>query len=297
MTKKTRKLIVLVMSVGPYEKNGTAKYLRKIGAPKGSVKICLPKEKEENAKSYEDKGIDVYVYDQAKYINKDFEYFGFRPRNCGGIGRQGIAEATEKFGADDVVILQLDDDTSDYRACKVVEGKVKSATVGTFDELQELMNGLQDFYEATNIEAMGRTGATMPDPTKHFANRKIFNNFIMRKEFGANYWGFAALTSDDYRFNIYHAMTDIRATRSYQNIAITFTQNQGDRNDGNAVIYNSDCSWKKSFALKMICPWAAQQRVDKDTNRWLFRENMAMTKLHPPICVVDEHGEIVGKEA
>ena len=103
---KPKPIKILVMSVGEYEKNYTTKYLVEIGA-KEHVTVCLPKQYEDNAESYRREGVDVYVYDEKKYINGDFEFFGFKPRNCGGVGRQGIAEATEKYG-DDYLIYQLE---------------------------------------------------------------------------------------------------------------------------------------------------------------------------------------------
>lgn len=78
-------------------------------------------------------------------------------------------------------------------------------------------------------------------------------------------------------------------------VSISFTQSQGDRDDGNAVIYNGDCSWKKSFSLKMMFPWCVDQRIKKEANRVLFRENIAAAKVFPPICVTNEQGEIVGR--
>ena len=78
-------------------------------------------------------------------------------------------------------------------------------------------------------------------------------------------------------------------------LCISFTQNQGDRTDGNAVLYNGDCSWKKSWTLKMMAPWGVEQRLVKETNRVLFRENPRGSILYPPICLADENGQIIGK--
>ena len=69
-----KKVKVLVMSVGPYEKNGTIKWLEKINA-KELATVCLPKEFEENSEGYTKRNIDVFIYDEKKYINDDFEYF------------------------------------------------------------------------------------------------------------------------------------------------------------------------------------------------------------------------------
>ena len=235
------------MSVGEYDSNGTAKWLEKIGAVDLGV-IVLPKQFEENASSYKKRGFEVYIYDEKKYINEDFEFFGFKPRNCGGVGRQGIAEAVEKYG-DDYICFELDDDTAGY-VVKNVE-KDKSTNLRDRESLIELVNAFDKFYELTGVECMGKTGAT--PPTGDFiSNRKIFNNFIMRKGEKLNFDGFKALCSDDVRFNLYHNLLDARPMVSTELVSITFTQNQGDRKDGNAVIYNGDYSWKKSYTLKMM---------------------------------------------
>lgn len=287
--KKMKPIKVLVMSVGEYKKNGTCKWLKKIGAVDLGV-VVLPKEFEENKKSYENEGFEVYIYDEKKYINDDFEFFGFKKRNCGGIGRQGIAEATEKYG-DKYICFELDDDTGDYRVYK----EDKSKSVRSRDDLIKLVNAFDDFYNLTGIELCGRTGAT-PLQYRFISNRKLFNNFIMRKGNKNNFDGFKALTSDDCRYNIFRNLLDRTPMCSADKVSIVFTQNQGDRTDGNAVIYNGDYSWKKSFGLKMICPWAVAQRLKKEENRYLFRENILGSKLYPPICT-EENGKVVGKVA
>ena len=281
---------VLIMSVGDYSKNGTAKWLKKIGAEDLGC-VCLPKQFEENAESYRSQGLEVYIYDEKKYINKDFEFFGFKPRNCGGVGRQGIAEAVEKFG-DDYICVELDDDTAGY-SVKSVE-KDKMTNIRDKEAFVELIEALNEFYETTGIDCMGKTGATPPSG-KFIANRKIFNNFIMHKGNEMNFKGFAALCSDDQRFNIYMNLLKAKPTISTELISITFTQSQGDRKDGNAVLYNGDYSWKKSYALKMIAPWAVEQRILQETNRMLFRENYQPSRLFPPISIMDQFGNITGK--
>lgn len=106
---KTRRPIkVLVMSVGEYKKNKSVKYVEQIGGREHIV-VCLPQQYEANADSYRQRGIEVFIYDEQRYINEDFEYFGFMPRNCGGVGRQGIAEAVERYG-DEFLCFQIDDD-------------------------------------------------------------------------------------------------------------------------------------------------------------------------------------------
>lgn len=284
-----KEIKILVMSVGSYEKNGTIKWLEKIKAQDLAV-VCLPKEFEGNKESYEKKNITVYIYDEKKYINNEFEYFGFKPRNCGGIGRQGIAEATEKYG-DEYICFQLDDDMGGYSVRKSEINK--STNIRNKEDLIELINTFDEFYNTTGIECMGKTGATPPNGD-FVSNRKIFNNFIMRKGNGLNFDGFKALCSDDQRFNLYQNLMNRRPMISTELVNITFTQSQGDRNDGNAVIYNGDYSWKKSFGLKMMMPWGVEQYLVRETNRTLFRENFRPSDLFPPICVED-NGKIVGQ--
>lgn len=284
-----KSLLVLVMSVGEYSSNWTVKWLRKIGGENNTI-VCLPKQFKENATSYERNGIETYIYDESKYINKDFEFFGFKPRNCGGVGRQGIAEAVEKFATDDNVILELDDDTSQICCRKEIDGKQKSSGIKRFEDLERIVNLENDFFEKTGVDISGQTGAT-PPAESFVTNHKIFNNFIMRKGNRLNFYGFKALCSDDYRFNFYNNLLNCRPMISHKFLNITFHQSQGDRNDGNAPLYNSDCSWKKSMALKMVAPWAVEQRVVKETNRCLFRENISSSKLYPPISLED-NGEI-----
>lgn len=282
---------ILVMSVGVCSENGTAKWLNKLGA-KDLATICLPKQFEQCTNTYEEAGFDVYVYNQDKYINDDFEFFGFKPRNCGGVGRQGIAEAVEKYG-DDYIVFELDDDTASY----VVRNSDGHATnIRSKESLEKIIRALNEFYENCGIELAGRTGATIPSDD-FISNHKIFNNFVMHKGNVQNFKGFAALCSDDVRFNIYNNLLNCRPMISTNSFSIGFTQNQGDRKDGNAVIYNGDYSWKKSWSLKMMAPWGVEQRLIKETNRYLFRENIRASVLYPPICVCDEKGEIVGKFA
>lgn len=278
------------MSVGPYEKNGTIKWLVKLGAEDLAV-VCLPSEFQEYAESYLKREIEVYIYDEKKYINEDFEFFGFRPRNCGGIGRQGISEAVDKYG-NDYTCFELDDDTSTLVAR---DSKVrKASSIKDKEQLLSLLTAFYSFYDSLGIECMAKTGATPPSGT-FVSNRKIFNNFLMDKKDMMKYKGFAALCSDDYRYNVYRQLHCRVPMISTELASIMFTQNQGDRNDGNAVLYNGDCSWKKSYSLKMMFPWCVAQRVKKESNRVLFRENILASKIFPPICISDESGKIVGK--
>ena len=284
------KIKILVMSVGPYEKNGTTKWLVKLGAEDLAV-VCLPSEFQEHAESYTNRGIATYIYDEKKYINKDFEFFGFRPRNCGGIGRQGIAEAVDKYG-DDYICFELDDDTSSVLVRNNEIGK--SCSIKNRNELMSLLEAFAAFYNVVGVECMAKTGATPPSGV-FVANRKVFNNFLMDKNDLMKYKGFAALCSDDYRYNYYRQLLDLVPMLSTELVNITFSQSQGDRDDGNAVLYNGDCSWKKSYSLKMMFPWCVAQRVKKETNRVLFRENILASRIFPPVCVSDESGEIVGR--
>lgn len=294
MTSSERELIVLIMSVGEYTKNYTAKWLVKIGGKNNAI-VCLPKCFEANAESYKKQGMRVYIYDETKYINDSFEYFGFRPRNCGGVGRQGIAEAVEKFGDDKTIILELDDDTSALSVAKMIDGKLKRKRISEWESLKAIVNAEMRFYERTGIECAGFTGATPPPEEGIVANRKIFNNFIMIKGNRLNFDGFKALCSDDYRFNMMNNLLNARPMISHKYLMICFVNKQGDRNDGNAPLYNSDFSWKKSYALKMVAPWAVSQRLKREGRRFLFRENILPSKLYPPICVADSSGNIIGE--
>lgn len=284
---------VLIMSVGDYSSNYTVKWFDKIGGIDHCM-VCLPKQFAEHAKSYENKGIETYIYDEKKYIGKKIEYFGFKPRNCGGIGRQGIAEVVEKYG-DDFLCFQIDDDTSGIGVRTVDNyGNYKATSISKWKNFEKLVYAEEEFCNNTGIECMSQTGATIPKVGDFISNKKIFNNFIMRKGVRLNFDGFAALCSDDQRFNLYHNLIDGVPMISHCYSVITFHQNQGDRTDGNAVLYNNDCSWKKSYALKMIFPQAIAQRISKETNRVLFRENILASKIYPPICL-EEKGEIVGR--
>lgn len=286
--ERQRPIKVLVMSVGEYAKNKTAQYMRAIGGVEHTV-VCLPKQYADNAASYERVGLTVYVYDERKYMNERFEYFGFTPRNCGGIGRQGIAEAVDMYG-DENICYQLDDDyTGIYVYNRRVRKQLKITTWANFERMIRLFD---DFYNELGIEIAGKVGATPPD--KNFlVSRKIYNNFIMRKGVRLNYDGFAALCGDDQRFNIMRNIIDATPMCNVNEFSVCFSQSQGDRSDGNAVIYNSDCSWKKSFALRMMYPWACRQRVAKHVNRALFLENIKYNKLYPPIMLADKNVDIV----
>ena len=287
-------VLVLVMSVGPYERNGTVEYLESIGG-KNQIIVCLPDQFSDNATGYEEKGIRTYIYDEGKYINENFEFFGFKPRNCGGIGRQGIAEATEKFASDNTIILELDDDTAQFTVRKETDsGEYHGTKIRSWGDFKKLINAEFMFWEKCGIEIACKTGASIPKDG-FVNNRKIFNNFIMHKGNGLNFKGFAALCSDDYRFNLYNNLLNCRPMLSHSYGGISFDQNQGDRTDGNAPLYNSDYSWKKSLALRMMAPWIAEQRFVKETNRKLFRENFRFSDVIPPICLSDKNDEIVGR--
>lgn len=285
---------VVVMSVGDYKTNWTVHYLESIGG-KNQIIVCLPKQFEENRQSYEEQGVKVFVYDEKKYINDDFEFFGFKPRNCGGVGRQGIAEAVEKFANDNTLILELDDDTAQLSVRHLNEnGEFKATKIRRWEDLVKLVNTEFEFAEKTGIEIAAQTGASIPD-TNFITNRKIFNNFIMFKGNPWNFKGFAALCSDDQRFNLYNNISNVRPMVSHPYATISFHQNQGDRPDGNAPLYNSDYSWKKSYALKMMMPQAGEQKFTQQANRKLFRENFKYSTIYPPICLEDKDGNIVGR--
>lgn len=290
------KLRILIMSVGEYAKNTTARYMAKIGG-KNNTTVVLPESSRRFAESYENEGLGVYIYDHEKYINEDFEYFGFRPRNCGGIGRQGIAEAVEALDDGDTVFLELDDDTSALMASKKKDedGKYWNAAIKKFEDLENIVMAEYKMSVETGCLVAFRTGASIPDRDGFLSNRKVFNNFIMFPKNELNFDGFKALCSDDYRFNYYTNLLQCRPTLSHNFAQINFAQNQGDREDGNAPLYNSDYSWKKSFALKMMFPQVVEQRIVKEEKRVLFRENIKLKDIFPPILLTDEKGEIVGK--
>ena len=279
---------VLVMSVGEFANNWTVRYLRRIGTPSENFVVCLPKQYEHNAQTYEAHGVDVYVYDESKYINGGFEFFGFKPRNCGGVGRQGIAEAVEHFGSR-FLCFQMDDD---YTSFSVYSKKVgRNRRIRKFENLAKMIYAFDEFYRVLGIDVAARTGAT-PPKGRFVTNRKIFNNFVMHPGNSLNFEGFAALCSDDQRFNLYRNILQGVPMLSTTHFSVLFHQNQGDRKDGNAVLYNSDCSWKKSFALKMMMPWGIAQYAKAEKNRALFREHIECSKLYPPIMFEDK-GRII----
>lgn len=284
---KTNKPIkILIMSVGPYSGNTTAHYFDKIGGKDHCV-VCLPQVKEYNAATYTTKGFEVFLYDETKYINSEFEYFGFRPCNCGGVGRQGIAEAVDKYG-ENYLCIQVDDDTSQIAVKK--DGKQKKIT--KWANFEALYYAYNEFYEALHIEIMSKTGAT---PNNNFiANRKIFNNFIMRKGNALNYDGFKALCSDDYRYNYYRNLLQGVPMLSCGRSLIMFRTSQGKRSDGNAPLYNGDCSWKKAFALKMMFPWIVEMKIANEQGKMLFREEIKASRVYPPI-MLEENGSITAK--
>lgn len=288
----------LIMSVGPVEKNGTCKYMEKIGGVKNSV-VVLPRQFGDNAKGYKKKGFDVYLYDESKYINEDFEFFGFKPRNCGGVGRQGIAEAVDALDDGNTLFCQLDDDTSSFNiSIRSADNPCgwKAKSIKHIRSLEYLINAFHEFYEKTGIKIQAKTGATIANTDDDlFSNRKIYNNFIMYKSDRWRGEGFKSLCSDDVRYNYYKTTCDCVPFASVVNASISFTQNQGDRPDGNAPIYNRDCSWKKSFSLRMITPTLSNQHISKETNRVLFRETLRYKEINPPVFVSDESGNITGR--
>ena len=288
----------LVMSVGPFEKNGTCQYLGRIGGRQNTV-VCLPKEFDKHVPSYEKAGFRVFVYDQSKYIDEGFEFFGFKPRNCGGVGRQGIAEAVDALDDGNMLFCQFDDDTSNLlvrirtneRQCTW-----RATTILHIESLIEIVNMLHEFYEETGIKVQAKTGATISESSNRvLANRKIFNNFIMYKSDRWRGEGFKSLCSDDVRYNFYKSMCDAQVLASTHYLSINFTQNQGDRNDGNAPLYNKDCSWKKSFSLRMINPAFSTQYVSREPNRILFRETLQYSALYPPVLLSDEEGNVTSQ--
>lgn len=293
-----RKVKFLVMSVGPVEKNGTCKYMERIGGTKDTI-VVLPEQFKKNADGYRSKGFDVYLYDERKYINDDFEFFGFRPRNCGGVGRQGIAEAVDALDDGKTLFFQMDDDTGKvdiFKRCPDSPVGWQARIILDIGSLKRLVNALHTFYERTGIKLQAKTGATpaRADGT-FFSNRKIFNNFIMYKSDGWRGEGFRALCSDDVRYNYYKSLCDCSPLASTYCASIAFTQNQGDRTDGNAPMYNKDCSWKKSYVLRMINPIQSTQYIAKEEHRILFRETLQYNEINPPVFLSDKDGNITGQ--
>lgn len=210
---------VLVMSVGEYAKNRTAQYMRAIGGAEHTV-VCLPKQYADNAASYERVGLTVYVYDERKYMNEKFEYFGFTPRNCGGIGRQGIAEAVDVYGGENIC-YQLDDDYVKLLVRSRSHGKqLKITTWANFERMVRLFD---DFYNELGIEIAGKTNATPPGD-EFLSSRKIYNNFVMHKGVRMNYDGFAALCSDDQRYNMMRNIIDATPMCSVNEFSMCFSQ-------------------------------------------------------------------------
>lgn len=285
---------LLIMSVGSYDKNTTAKWAKKLGGLKNIV-VVLPKQFEKFKKTYTDQGIEVYVYDEQKYINEDFEYFGFKPRNCGGVGRQGIAEATEHYKSDDCIFLELDDDTGTILARAERLGEGKTAAIRSWDDLERIYNTLYKFYESCGILMGGRTLVAVPGFGEFLSSYKLFNNFLMIPGNDCNFWGFKAFVSDDVRFDFYNAMYNHICMCSCTNVAVGLPSSQGERDDGNAPIYNGDYSWKKSFSLKMSFPWVTSMRYMHEgrDGHPLFRENVEMAQVYPKISLADETGKVV----
>ena len=288
----------LIMSVGPYDSNGTCKYIEKIGG-KTDMVIVLPDQFSRYAKTYEKRGVQVFLYNEKQYINDSFEFFGFRPRNCGGVGRQGIAEAVDALDDGNTLFLQLDDDTSNLNVrVRSLENKSswKCVTIRRVESLKKIVNLLDEFYQSTGIKIQGKTGATISTVTDYFfANRKIFNNFLMYKEDAWKGEGFKSLCSDDVRYNYYKSLFDATPLASIHLFSISFTQNQGDRNDGNAPLYNKDCSWKKSYSLRMITPAFSTQYMSREANRILFRETLQYKMINPPVFLSDKDGKVTAK--
>lgn len=293
-----KKLIILVMSVGPHGTNGTCNFLESIGG-KDNIVVVLPKQFENNAASYRESGIKVFVYDEKKYINEDFEFFGFKPRNCGGVGRQGIAEATDALSEENTLLLQMDDDTSAIHVRRHDNTRKcgwRSIPIRHFSDLEEVYNVLDEFYQTTGIKVQAKqNGAITGADDIFWSARKIFNNFLMYKDDEFKYNGFAELCSDDVIYNYYKNLLGCTPCLSIHKVAINFTQSQGNRADGNAPLYNKDCSWKKSFALRMVTPAFSTQKVANETQRILFRETLQYAKVYPPIMLADKDGKITSE--
>lgn len=285
---------ILIMSVGEYAKNYTARYLAKIDGVDKST-IVLPSVFESNAESYKKHGFDVYIYDEKKYINGEFEFFGLKPRNCGGVGRQGVAECIEHFGKDYDGYYVLDDDYSALfvRKYDVKTEKWKQTSIDSNDDLLDVIGGLDNFCKKTGILAGGSTANIIPSrgsSGKNFTSYKLFNNFLMYSGRKANFDGFKALTNDDYRYNMFLNYQQNIPLMSLLRLSISSVNSQGVRKDGNAVIYNTDLSWKKAYALKLMSPASASLYLKKvkTNNMWQFKEKHNYKLVGPPILLRDD---------
>lgn len=281
-----------VMSIGDYEGNKSVAWLRKIGAPSDAFTVVLPKASQEFVKSYEDAGVDVYLYNESKYVDADyFEFFGFKPRNCGGVGRQGIAEAIDSLASDEEISVQMDDDTSNMNVRRRTEGgRLLGASVRKWSELVAIVRAMDGIHEATGIEpavhiAVGAGSA----PEDGFVTWKRFNFWMMRKGNKQNYYNFAEFVVDDSIANMYYWLQGI-PQGALGGVNLVFKEGQASRADGNDAIYRSDASWKKGYALRMTCPWASHLRMKKEKGGFLFREFLLWRHLAPVPMLKDEQG-------
>lgn len=266
------KFAYIVMSVGDSSENGTYNYLcHRLKIPKDRVIIALANQFEKYAETYTD--ATVYLYDEKKHFDK-VDYYKFVPRNCGAVGRMGVAEAADHFDFDRYIVL--DDDTGN-----IVFGGAIIKNGRLLDEICQIVIDMED---NTGLHWGIRTGNVIPDYERLTSSRKQYNFFIIKKGDPKNYW-YSTYVSDDNQWNVrtywygqmHFSLTDV---------SITFTQNQGDRNDGNAVIYNGDNSFKKSYAVTMMVPWAAVNTITQEANRPLFREYILFSKLIPKMLLV-----------
>lgn len=281
-----------VMSIGDCAGNDSVRWLKRIGAPADSFTVVLPKTSQEFVKSYDDAGVDVYLYDESKYVKADyFEFFGFKPRNCGGVGRQGIAEAINELAKDDEISVQIDDDTSGMAVRRRTEGgRLLRADVRKWSELADIARAMDKVHEATGIEpgvhvAVGAGSA----PEDGFRTWKRFNFWIMRKGNQQNYYNFAEFVSDDIIANMYYWLQGI-PQGGLGGVTINFKDGQASRADGNDAIYRSDASWKKAYALRMTCPWASHLQMKREQGGFLFREFLLWRHLAPVPMLKDEQG-------
>ena len=286
MTQK--KVKFLIMSVGEYEGNVTTKYLLRMKTPKDRIIVCLPNCYSENAASYERHGLQVYLYDEKKYINDDFEFLGFKPRNNGGVGRQGIAEAAETLKADDVLFVQLDDDYVGLR----VRTADHCDREGVFGEVERFYNVCDEFWRETGIRVVGSHSAVFPKPDSPFVTHKEFNNFIMRGTDRWDYDGFKQYVSDDVRYNVYRSILKCEPCCNLKACYVNFGKVQGERKDGNAVIYNGDYAFKKAYALQLMFPWAADLRLYKmpDGTGVQYREQVSTGFYFPKVILESGDG-------
>lgn len=281
-----------VMSIGACSENDSVRWLKRLGAPADAFTVVLPKSAEQFVEGYQQAGVNVYLYDESKYVDADyFEFFGFKPRNCGGVGRQGIAEAVDELAASDEISVQVDDDTSAMCVRRRSQGgRILGASVSKWSELVALARAQTAVMNATGIAVGVHIAVSAGSaPEDGFVTWKRFNYWIMKAGDKRNYTGFAEFVVDDTIANLYYWLSGT-PQGALSGVNLTFKEGQASREDGNDAIYRSDASWKKAYALRMTCPWASQMRMRRERGGFLFRENLLWRHLAPKPMLKDGEG-------